>query len=140
MACGQPRRGAPMNRREFSAGLGSAAAWPLAVGAQQPSMPVVGFFNDSSADASAGNVAAFRKGLGEPGYVEGKNVTVEYLWLEGQYERLPALMADVVRRRLAVIAAPGSTLAALPAKSSTATTPIVFAVPTDTVKLGLVAS
>ena len=98
------------------------------------------FFNDSSADASAGNVAAFRKGLGETGYVEGQNVAVEYLWLQGQYERVPAMMADVVRRRVAVIATPGSTRAALAAKAATATVPIVFAVPADPVKLGLVAS
>src|SRR5262249_32743957 len=98
------------------------------------------FFNDSSADASAGNVAAFRKGLGETGYVEGQNVAVEYLWLQGQYETVPAMMAGVVRRRVAVIATPGSTRAALAAKAATATVPIVFAVPADPVKLGLVAS
>jgi putative ABC transport system substrate-binding protein len=103
-------------------------------------VPVIGFFNDSSAEASAGNVAAFRKGLGEIGFVEGQNVTVEYHYLEGRYEPLPALMADVVRRRVAVIAAPGSTRAALAAKAATATIPIVFAVPQDPVQLGLVAS
>jgi putative tryptophan/tyrosine transport system substrate-binding protein len=95
-----------MRRRESIAGIGSAAAWPLAVRAQQPAMSVVGFVHPASADA--GLVAAFRKGLGETGYVEGRNVTVEYHYLEGQYDRLPALMADLVRRRVAVIATPGT--------------------------------
>jgi putative ABC transport system substrate-binding protein len=112
-----------MRRREFIVGLGSAATWPLAVRAQQPTLPVIGFVNSGSADASAGYVAAFHKGLGETGYVEGQNVTVDYHWLEAQYDRLPALMGDLVRRRVAVIATPGATAAAIAAKAATSTIP-----------------
>src|SRR5262245_38598564 len=109
-----------MKRRAFVAGLGSAALWPLVAQGQQTAMPVVGLVSAWSADEAAPLAAAFRKGLGETGYTDGQNATIEYHWLESRYERLPALMGDMVRRGVAVIATPSSTPAAVAAKAATA--------------------
>jgi putative ABC transport system substrate-binding protein len=129
-----------MLRREFVALVGLTAILPLPIRAQQAALPTVGFVVGGAANSSASHVTAFRKGLSESGYVEGQNVTVEYHWLEGQYDRLPELMADLVRRRVAVIATPVNRMATLAAKTATGTIPIVFALAGDPVRLGLVAS
>jgi putative tryptophan/tyrosine transport system substrate-binding protein len=129
-----------MRRREFFTLIGGAVAWPCAARAQQAAMPIVGLVGPRSPEESTRLVAAFRKALNETGYIEAQNVMVEYHWLEGKYDRLPALMADLVRRRVAVIATPAFTAAAPVAKAATTTIPIVFGVAEDPVKLGLVTS
>jgi putative tryptophan/tyrosine transport system substrate-binding protein len=129
-----------MRRRVFIAGLGSAVAWPVVARAQQAEKPTIGYLDAGSVETTREVVAAVHRGLSETGYVDGRNVTVEYRWAEDRFDRLPALADDLVRRQVAVIVSPGSTLAALAAKAATKSIPIVFTMGADPIEAGLVAS
>jgi putative tryptophan/tyrosine transport system substrate-binding protein len=128
-----------MKRREFITLLGSAAAWPLVARAQQPAIPVIGFLGAASPESYTERIQSFRQGLHETGHVDGQNVTIEYRWAHDRYERFPELVAELVRRNVAVIVTPATTSAALAAKKATDTIPIVFNVGADPVEVGLVA-
>ena len=134
-----PRRRLSPNRTAAALSIG-ASAWPLSAPAQQQVLPIVGLVSLGSADAFANNIRSFHKGLEETGYVEGRNVLIEYHWLDGHHDAVPALMADLVRRRVAAITIPGTTAITIAAKTATSTVPIVFFVGEDPVKLGLVES
>jgi putative ABC transport system substrate-binding protein len=129
-----------MRRREFLGGLGGAAAWPLAARAQQAAMPMIGYLDTGSPEPSASLVTAFRRGLGEMGYVEGQNIAIQYRWADGQSERLPKLAAELVNSEIAAIAAPGASAPVLALKKLTTTIPIIFSTGADPVRIGLIAS